>query len=63
MKYRHPFLWLALFWIPLCQGAVVAATGTINSLRNLTLLQPDGRLQGVVELQLSVPLANGCNWA
>jgi hypothetical protein len=31
MKYRHPILMLTLFWVPLCQGAVVAATGRVNS--------------------------------
>ena len=53
---------LALFCVSVCQAAVVAAAGTITSLKNLTLLQADGRLKGVVLLQLSVPFANGCNW-
>jgi len=42
-------------------GGSTSTTGTINSLRNLRCFKPDGRLQGVVELQLSVPFANGCN--
>ena len=43
-------------------AAVATTQGTIALMRDSTLLQPDGRLQGVFLLQLSVPLSNGCNW-
>lgn len=62
MMNRYAFLALTLLSVAVCHATVTTAAGTIVLMRDLTLLQPDGRLQGVVQLQLSVPLSNGCNW-
>jgi len=62
MINRYAFLALILFSVPVCHATQATVAGTIALMKNLTLLQPDGRLQGVVLLQLSVPFSNGCNW-
>jgi len=54
---------LALLLIPVCHAAVTSVSGTIALMRDTTLLQPDGRLQGLTLLQLSFPYGSGCNWA
>jgi hypothetical protein len=62
MINRSAFLALTLLSMPICHATVTTSAGTIALMRDSTVLQPDGRLQGVFLLQLSVPLANGCNW-
>jgi hypothetical protein len=62
MEQRHALMVLTLFFTFVCHAAVTTTAGTIALMRDSTLLQPDGRLQGVVILQLSVPYSNGCIW-
>jgi hypothetical protein len=63
MKRRRAFFALTVVSIKVCHAAVTSTTGTIASMRDSTLLQPDGGLKGGTLLQLSGPYSNGCNWA
>jgi hypothetical protein len=48
---------------PAAWASSISAQGTITLMRDATMLEPDGRVQGVFLLKLSTTLANGCNWA
>jgi hypothetical protein len=62
MKLRYALIALSMTYGPMCHATTATTQGTIALLRDSTALQPDGRLQGVFLFQLSVALANGCNW-
>lgn len=62
VRLQFLFLVLTALLMTVSHAAVTTVAGTIALMRDTTLLQPDGRLQGLTLLQLSVPFSNGCNW-